>query len=297
MENAQLVLLLGSVGSFIVTHASIAWAQGAPADTASPQAQPAPEVSAQATAGAGGPGESCRARTDCEQGLKCVAQVCRDEMEGASCRARADCGGRLACVSGECVVPGQAPKGTGGGGGAAGREGGGAGASSGGGTDGLLESELEGIRPHIGLIFGGGPSHTDETRFPTVGSLLFALKGGVLIDRLEVGLEFSPATFVLSFDPDFPSVQLNGYGGYHIPIYEAFSWPLRLGVGFTTPTFRGEAGDTVFEARADLVGLSVFIDPMLLDIYLPSFRVNTDFEDGALFTYIFGVGAAWAPEI
>lgn len=64
----------------------------------------------------GGPGESCAARSDCEQGLRCVAQVCRAEAdltedagtpptsgrEGASCGARPDCAPGLSCVANVC---------------------------------------------------------------------------------------------------------------------------------------------------------------------------------------------------
>ncbi len=262
-----------------------------------------------------GPGESCRARSDCAEGLKCVEQVCRDELEGANCNSRGDCGGRgLSCVDSKCVAPASQGAGSESGGsgesGGKGRrggdggrdggddDGGGDSGGNGGGGD-LLEGELEGLRAHMGIIFGGGPTHDDDASGEAIGSLLFALKGGVFIDRIELGLEFAPATFVLSFDPDLPSVHLNAYGGYHIPVYKSISWPLRAGIGFTTPTFRGDAGQTVLAVRADLIGVSVLLaDQFLLDVYLPSWRVNIDPESNtALFTYIFGIGGAWAPKI
>lgn len=201
----------------------------------------------------GGPGESCRARSDCSSGLKCIDETCR--------RASADDDD-----------------------------------DDGDGGD-MLDSEFGDMRVHLGLMFGGGPTHTDRANGDAIGSLLFALKGGILIDRVELGIEFAPATFVIAFNPDLPSVELNGYGGYHIPVYKSISWPLRLGIGFTTVTFDNNVLDTLFEVRADLIGASVLLDPFLIDIYLPSWRINTDFEDGATFTYIFGIGGAWAPEI
>ncbi|NUO52885.1 MAG: hypothetical protein HOV80_28910 [Polyangiaceae bacterium] len=234
----------------------------------------------------GGPGESCRARSDCAEGLRCVDQVCHDDMEGATCATKPDCGGRLACVDQICVIPGQSPKK----------------------QKRPVEEEkpepstpakeLEGVRPHIGLMLGGGPSHTDNTDGPVVGSLLFAIKGGVFIDRVELGLEFAPASFVVQFNDfqDLTTVELNAYAGYHIPVAGPVSWPLRIGVGFTHFAPAGGASDDIFlEGRADLVGLSLHFDPVLLDFYLPSFRVNSDLDRSHFFTYVFGVGAAVLP--
>ncbi len=233
----------------------------------------------------GGPGESCRARSDCAEGLRCVDQVCHDDMEGATCATKPDCGGRLACVDQICVIPGQSPR------------------KSQPETKDQPEpssppKELEGVRPHIGLMLGGGPSHTDNTDAAVVGSLLFAIKGGVFFDRVELGLEFAPASFVVQFNDfqDLTTVELNAYAGYHIPVAGPVSWPLRFGVGFTHFAPAGGASDDIFlEGRADLIGISVLIDPVLLDFYVPSFRVNSDLDRNHFFTYVFGVGAAVLP--
>ncbi len=232
----------------------------------------------------GGPGESCRARADCEEGLRCVSSVCRDDREGTRCLSAADCGGRLLCAAGFCKAPH---------------------ASGGKGPPGGEEPDepskpaktLEGVRGHVGLMLGGGPTHPDNTFVPPLGSLLFSLKGGVFIDRGEIGIEFSPASFVLTFEPfSVPLVQLNAYGGYHIPVAGPVSWPLRFGAGFShyAPA-GGRPEDVTFEGRADLIGVSIHVDPILIDLYVPSFRVNTDFDRAHLFTYVFGAGASWLP--
>ncbi len=238
------------------------------------------EGKVEAKAALGGAGESCTARSDCQDGLKCVAQTCQTE-------AAVSAGGSGSSGSGGSA------NGSGGGGSSNG------GGSAGGGGGDMLADELEGMRAHLGIIFGGGPSHLDDPADFVEGSLLFALKGGILIDRFEVGLEFAPATYVITFNPDLPSVHLNAYAGYHIPLYKSVSWPLRLGIGFTTPTFDGEAGDTLLALRADLIGVSVLLaDQFLLDVHLPSWRINVDTQnDGALFSYIFAIGASWAPKL
>ncbi len=244
-------------------------------------------VSREALAQQGGVGESCQARSDCQDGLKCLNQTCQAGSSG-------DSGGS----SGGGSSGGGSSGGGSSGGGSSGGGSSGGGSSGGGGGD-MLDSELEGTRILLGAIFGGGPTHPDDPADVVRGSLLFALKGGILLDRFELGLEFAPATFVLNFNPDLPSVHLNAYAGYHIPLYESISWPLRLGFGFTTPTFDGEAGDTLIALRADLIGVSVLLDDQfLLDAHAPSWRINIDPEGGgALFSYIFGVGFAWTPKI
>ena len=247
----------------------------------------------------GGEGESCQARSDCQEGLKCIQNTCRKDAPPADAAGGAQAG---TGSGGESDAGASDTAAAGANGGAS--SGATSGASSDAGGDassgeGILDRELEGMRAHVGIIFGGGPAHLDDPADQVVGNLLFSFKGGLLLDRAEFGLEFAPATYVTSFNPDFPSVHLIAYGGYHIPVYKSISWPLRLGIGFTTPTFRGEAGDTVLALRADLIGVSALLaDQVLLDVHLPSWRINIDPDrSAAFFSYILGVGVAWTPKL
>src|SRR5438067_1654300 len=92
----------------------------------------------------GGPGESCRARSDCKTGLKCVQQTCVDEHEGQTCGATSDCGGELKCIKNKCTTG--TPSSSGGGGGTGG---GGASHGEGGGSDAGMDEwlhfKLEGV--------------------------------------------------------------------------------------------------------------------------------------------------------
>jgi hypothetical protein len=155
--------------------------------------------------------------------------------------------------------------------------------------------EFEGLRPLVGGTFGLGPTWLD-TGFAggqTYGGLLFALKGGILYDRIEAGIELSPVTQLLTFETgQEPNFQFNAYGGYHIPITGPFSWPLRGGVGMAH--ILGAGGATLFEARLDLIGASMHLGPVLLDVHLPSWRILTDGDVTAM-AFIFGVGGAWLP--
>lgn len=206
----------------------------------------------------GGAGESCEARSDCEEGLRCIERVCLAAGQEPPTQAK---------EKERKKEPEPPPRG------------------------------FDGLRGHLGLILGGGPTHTDNTALGTAGSLVFSLKGGVFIDRAELGLEFSPASFVLTFGPDVPLVQMNAYVGYHIPLAGPVSWPMRFGVGFShfAPA-GGRTEDVTLEGRADLVGASVLLDPILLDFFVPSFRVNSNLDNAHFFTYVFGVGASWLPD-
>ena len=53
--------------------------------------------------------------------------------------------------------------------------------------------------------------------------------------------------------------------------------------------------DALFQARLDLVGISVMAGPVLLDLYVPSVRIFTEFSDGAAIHLNFGVGGSILP--
>lgn len=147
---------------------------------------------------------------------------------------------------------------------------------------------FEGFQPHAGLVIGGGPSTVVDGG--TSGGFLFALKGGVLIDRIELGLELSPMTFLPIADFGGVVLQMNAYAGYHIPIYENFSWPLRGGIGFTAVN-----NFDTFQARFDLVGISAVFGPVLLDVHAPSIRVFSDFDSATVLHFMFGIGGSILP--
>ncbi len=274
--------------------------------------------------GVGGPGESCRARSDCGEGLKCVANVCKDEREGTTCAATSDCGGKLSCVSNTCVVPGQAPPASGGSsdGSGSGSSGSGSSGSSGSGDSGSSGSSgssggssggsdhggspsgsnlidgwpgFDGLRPHVGMVMMGGPNiGVGGGGSATTGAFLFALKGGILIDRLELGLELSPVTFLpIASAPDFPAFQTNVNVGYHIPITSGISYPLRGGIGVAAFT---AGGNPAAEFRADVVGVSAMVGPALIELNLPSLRILSDFDTGTAIGLFFGFQAVILPD-
>ncbi len=245
----------------------------------------------------GGAGESCRARADCKNGLKCVNLLCTDEHEGQTCGATSDCGGELRCIGGKCTTTIGASHG-GGGGGA--------------GSDEWMSFKLDDGQPHpfIALTILGGPvlggvgANGQFQTGNTDGAFLLGVRGGVVIGPNELSLELSPMTYfwdLASGNPG-PTFQFNVAYRYLIKLYEAQGlqvfYPIGLGLGLFTGNTNG---DVFFQARFDLIGILVKYGHLLVDINLPSFRYGVT-SQGVLgetfnldtFTWLFGASIGYA---
>lgn len=254
----------------------------------------------------GGPGESCRARSDCKHGLKCLANVCTDEHQGETCGATSECG-TLKCIDNRCVNPNAAPPAT---------------------TtppvqqpppvqpppvqpppvqqqvehpvvqpeltepepappshafDEWVHFQLKGIHPFVGLMLGvgflnGGYTASQGTLWGggADGSFLLALRGGVLLDHHEIAIEIAPFTdfWDLSVGPG-PAFEANVSYGYLVPLITkptaGMSWPLRVGIGVLAGG-SNTGGNAFFEVRADVIGLTFNTGHVLLELNAPSFR-------------------------
>ena len=233
-----------------------------------------------------GPGESCRARADCAEGLKCVARQCVDEREGRACEATSECGG-LKCIQKRCTSGNAPPHGEGGEGG----EGGGELSPS---AKQWLGFQLEGTHPFVGLQWLGGPAWALLTTGSgslndrnVQGAFLFSLRGGVLFGRHELALELAPFT-------DLPynlgsaffrgaAFRVAGNYGYYIPLMERESfglyWPIKVGVGMVAGANNSQ-GLVYFEGRGDFVGLAFRVGHLLIDFAAPSFRYAVTHRNG-----------------
>ncbi len=223
-------------------------------------------VVAQDDALLGGPGESCRARSDCRSNLRCVSNVCRDEHEGLTCSATSDCGGELRCIANVCqsaIAP--TP---------------GSGARASEPPNEWLAFRPEGVHFFAGFSLMGGPAFsvvssnnitTNDERLR--GAFLFGVRAGILAGRNEIALELSPMTFVYYENTPGPTFQFNVSYAHLLPLHEgrdaSVYWPLRVGAGL----FTGNTADNVyFQARADLIGIAVRVGHLMFDFHLPSFR-------------------------
>ena len=244
----------------------------------------------------GGPGESCRARSDCKHGLKCLANICVDEHEGQSCAATSDCG-TLRCIDNKCVNPlarpqppvqpppppvapppppsvvppapppepvVEAPPSR------------------------ALQEWLhfqrgDRVHPFVGFtvaagFLNGGYTASEGTLWASGldGAFLFALRGGVLMGRHELALEIAPFTdfWDLHVGPG-PAFEANASYGYMMPLRQGptagVSWPLRVGAGVLAGG-DNTASNVLFELRADLIGVSINVGHLLIDLHAPSFR-------------------------
>jgi hypothetical protein len=268
----------------------------------------------QQAAGSSGLGESCRRRTDCKEGLKCVRRTCTDPHEGETCGATADCGGGdLKCIADKCTNPNapasssSKPTNPQGGG----DEGGGGDNTKPGPTQNTaasgdwLKFRLDDGQSHpfigitgvlggfgiVGLDGGGG------TNFSSVGgSLLFALKAGIIISgHHELGVELSP--FFTAFPAGAAVFEGNVSYAYLIPIADHVSWPLRIGAGIMAGPSPNAQDMAWFQVRADLVGVQINVGHLMIDLHLPSFRYFVTSSNGAtghILNWDFGAGFGYA---
>lgn len=256
----------------------VAAAQGAPAPAPAPAPEateaaptPAPAEPARNESLLGGAGESCRARADCRTGLKCIDGACRDENEGTTCGATSDCGGgELRCIDKVCQNPAAPLKSRDGG-----RGGSGSGASM---DEWLAFDPMEGTHGFAGLGFTFGPTFVDVGNFNDLFfNFHFEMRGGVLIDGLELALEFTPKTYwAVTEQGALQHLGLAGTVGGYIPVADGIYLPIRGGGGMLVV-------DTVLDRvmaqfRAEL-GLAFAVGHLLFEIPIPSFRFSTEFED------------------
>lgn len=228
----------------------------------------------------GGAGESCRARLDCENGLRCVNRVCVEAPNATGqpqpCQSTANCG-ELRCVEGRCVNPFRMARNA---------------------------AATSNWRWFVGLVLLGGPafggvisgfSRWDRAAQP---SLVGAIRVGAIIDeRHELAIELSPFSYAYYQPMPGPTFQVNATYGYRIPLVTSPSvtvdWPFRFGAGF----FTGNTGGDVYaQLRADLLGVSIRRGDFMIDLYAPSFRyaiTSVGGETANVLSWESGVGVSY----
>lgn len=272
----------------------------------------------QQAAGSSGLGESCRRKTDCKEGLKCVRRVCTDPHEGETCGATADCGGgELKCINDKCTPP-NAPAGASGkpkpppeGGNKDGGDEGDNAKPAAAASGDWMKFRLDDGQTHpfigiTGLLGGFGIAALDlgaGVNFgPVTPAILFALKAGVIVGgHHELGVELTPF-FTANVGPVPPGAngtvfEMNVSYGYLIPVTDHVSWPLRLGVGIMAGPSPNAGDNAFFEVRADLVGVQVNVGHLLVDFHLPSFRYFVTSANGQtvqILNWLFGVSLGYA---
>jgi hypothetical protein len=270
----------------------------------------------QQAAGSSGLGESCRRKTDCKEGLKCVKRVCTDPHEGETCGATADCGGgELKCINDKCTSPNASsssgkpakPEGKGG------DEGDNTAKPAAAAPGDWLGFRLDDgqTHPFIGItgpLAGFGMVGLDllgtTNFFPVNGAFLFALKAGIIVGgHHELGVEITPFFTAVPFAALGPAgaagpvFEMNVSYGYLIPIMDHLSWPLRLGAGIMAGPSPNAGDDAWFEVRADLVGVQINVGHVLVDLHLPSFRYFVTSANGTTLhslDWLFGLSLGYA---
>ncbi len=153
---------------------------------------------------------------------------------------------------------------------------------------------FEGVRPHFGGSIAGGP-FIESASGASAGSFQFALKGGLLLDHAEIGVEVAPFTWVPVLDfIEEPGFQANVYGGYYIPITHGITYPLHGGLGVAA--IISGAHTPLGELRLDVLGVAAMVGPVLLELNMPSLRILSDFQTGPFLLFLFGVQGSVLPD-
>jgi len=265
----------------------------------------------QQAAGSSGLGESCRRKTDCKEGLKCVRRVCTDPHEGETCGATADCGGGdLKCINDKCTAPNASstgatskPKpppseGDDNGENAKPAQ---AAASTGWMNFRLDDGQLHPFIGITGLLGGFGMSGATGDLAPGFGpvnsAILFALKAGLIVGgHHEIAAEITP--FFTANLAGTAVFEMNASYAFLIPVTDHVSWPIRLGIGLMAGPSPNAADRPWLEIRADLVGVNINVGHLLIDLHLPSFRYFLSDTGGGITAHIldwfFGAGFGYA---
>ncbi len=188
-------------------------------------------------------GEPCRAASDCDDDLRCLRNVCVDEVTFRSWR-----------------------------------------------DERTNEREREAALPkgYVGGVLGAGPAYVFG-QFG--GSVQAAIRGGALLDGLDLQIEVSPATTLLASLDTGPSLMLEAAGsvGYLIPMSPVASWVLRVGGGGGF-MFDGRQPMGFGELRAEVIGVSIRTSKnVLVEFDAPSYRLLFFGNDNYAMTWMTNV--------
>jgi hypothetical protein len=211
----------------------------------------------------GGPGESCRARSDCTPELRCIEYVCRESTAGEAAPAAATSGGVAAKPEGSAAASGWS-------------------AFALGGVHGFAGLAL-GPALTAGWTFGRSPEWG--------GGFLFALRGGVLLGRMEVAIEIAPGTLWRNLERS-SVLSLNATMGGLLAVSPHTFWPLRFGLGVTG--VKTPRDDTYMQGRLDLVGLVYQYGHMMFELSLFSPRFSSEFHHFGVWVVPFTLAATYA---
>ena len=257
-------------------------------------------------------GESCRARSDCVEGLRCIENTCQ-ESSAPGCTDDSECEGGEVCSDGACVGARdeEAAGGTAATGESAGEASDGDETGEGDGDEEQDESagsgrwadfRLGGTHFIGGLTFAPGltgfwPYGGD---LPVWASFFFALKAGVLFNRTELSVELAPVTWVWDFDPrNNTSSRVLGHsyegnlnslsflvniGGY-IRLADNVYWPFRFGLGLSAHELPLE--NVYMQGRLDLIGIVYHYGHLMFELNLPSIRFHSEFQNIGIWGWLF----------
>lgn len=256
-------------------------------------------------------GESCRARSDCVEGLRCIENTCSEPADDAGetideCLVDGDCDAGQSCRDNFCVADegGEGTAETADGEAAeSGTEGEEADDSAGG--DGRwADFELGGTHFFAGLTFAPGMTGfwPYGGNLPVWASFFFAFRLGVLFNRAELSMELSPATWVWDFDPGSHISGLDYEGNLNslsflvnigglVQLADNVYWPFRFGLGLSAHEL--PLAPVYMQGRLDVIGLVYQYGHLLFELTLPSIRFHSEFQNIGIWGWLFTLSISY----
>lgn len=239
-------------------------------------------------------GESCRARSDCIEGLRCIENTCvasneddsdavdvSEEGEGEAEQPGGEGSETSGSESGEIEAEGESDE-------EVEEEG----------SQRWADFELGGVHFFAGLTFAPGmtgywPYGGD---LPIWASFFFAFRLGALFNRTELSIELAPATWVWDFDPSSHISGLDYEGNLNslsflvnigglVEITDNVYWPFRFGLGLSAHEL--PLASVYMQGRLDVIGLVYQHGHLLFELNLPSIRFHSDLHNIGIWGWLF----------
>lgn len=191
-----------------------------------------------------------------------------EKSPGESCTSGSDCDEDATCHEGRCTPKDDAPA-----------------PATPGAEPAWADYSIDGTHGFVGVGLGPGASGfwTYKQKVIAKPEFLFALRGGLLFDRAEIGIELAPVTWVPDFEGKPILSFLVSVGGLPA-LGEHVFWPLRFGLGLAGVNTPNDA--VLMQGRVDLIGLAYQYGHLLFELDLPSTRFASDLKTYGIWSWV-----------
>jgi hypothetical protein len=147
--------------------------------------------------------------------------------------------------------------------------------------------ELGGLHPVVGVTLAPGVAgfvpFSGELRGEVAG--LFAVRGGLLVDRTAIVAELAPATWIWDPDPRRFTVTFSLAASHLFRLLDNLYWPIGGGLGVAANDI--PITSAYFHVHLDVIGLVYQYGHLLFEVVLPSIRFDSDLQRNAIVGFMF----------